>query len=210
MYRWEQAINEVKPDIVEIITWNDYPESHYIADLNPNVNLGSLAPSYVNGFVHAPWRIIAQYYITWLKTGSAPAVQVHSSENQPHLHAANQLNHETQNDQVIYWYRAHPKAVTCSGGARPSNADYPVDAVFAFALLSQSATISLDIGSNHASFSAGPGATMGSVPFPTEDGQVPFVQIVRNGVITKSGWGDMHVTQSCSYYNFNPFVGVVG
>lgn len=29
-YRWEQAINTVKPDIVEIVTWNDYPESHYI------------------------------------------------------------------------------------------------------------------------------------------------------------------------------------
>jgi glucan endo-1,3-alpha-glucosidase len=25
-YRWEQAINTVKPDIVEIITWNDYGE----------------------------------------------------------------------------------------------------------------------------------------------------------------------------------------
>lgn len=29
-YRWEQAINDVKPDIVEIVTWNDYGESHYI------------------------------------------------------------------------------------------------------------------------------------------------------------------------------------
>jgi hypothetical protein len=25
-YRWEQAINTVKPDIVEIVTWNDYGE----------------------------------------------------------------------------------------------------------------------------------------------------------------------------------------
>ena len=29
-YRWEQAINTVKPDIVEIISWNDFGESHYI------------------------------------------------------------------------------------------------------------------------------------------------------------------------------------
>ena len=76
-YRWEQAVNEVVPDIVEIVTWNDYPESHYIADLNPKVNLGALAPSYVNGFIHAPWRIIAQYYITHFKTGHAPVVQVY-------------------------------------------------------------------------------------------------------------------------------------
>jgi glucan endo-1,3-alpha-glucosidase len=28
-YRWEQTL-QVKPDIVEIVTWNDYGESHYI------------------------------------------------------------------------------------------------------------------------------------------------------------------------------------
>ncbi|KAK7693520.1 hypothetical protein QCA50_003088 [Cerrena zonata] len=93
-YRWQQAI-QLKPDIVEIITWNDYGESHYIGDINPNVDLGQQAPNYVNGFVHAPWRIVANYYIQWYKTGSPPAIQ---------------------NDQVVFWYRSHPKAVTCSGG----------------------------------------------------------------------------------------------
>jgi glucan endo-1,3-alpha-glucosidase len=76
-YRWEQAINTVKPDIVEIVTWNDYGEcqsvpynhgdtqsddnaAHYIADINPKVNLGNDAPNYVNGFTHSPWRTIMQ------------------------------------------------------------------------------------------------------------------------------------------------------
>ncbi|KAK4999477.1 hypothetical protein LTR66_001497 [Elasticomyces elasticus] len=31
--RWDQAIKTVQPDIVEIITWNDFGESHYIRDL---------------------------------------------------------------------------------------------------------------------------------------------------------------------------------
>ena len=115
-----------------------------------------------------------------------------------------------QNDQVIFWYRAHPKAVTCSGGDKPSNWNYPVDAVFAFALLSDSANVSLDIGSSHSAFSAGPGVTMGSVPFPIEDAQVPFIQIIKNGQVYKSGYGAMSVTQNCPYYNFNPYVGVVG
>lgn len=74
-YRWVQAIQEVKPDIIEIgasgvkssgqclfllillVTWNDYgemdlifiplslsviriAESHYIGDINPNVDPG--------------------------------------------------------------------------------------------------------------------------------------------------------------------------
>jgi hypothetical protein len=77
-YRWKQAINDVKPDIVEIVTWNDYAESHYIGDINPNVYLDSNVSQYVNGFVHAPWRIVADYYIKWYKNGSAPVVGVNA------------------------------------------------------------------------------------------------------------------------------------
>ncbi|KAF7378461.1 hypothetical protein MSAN_00273200 [Mycena sanguinolenta] len=187
-YRWLQAIQDVKPDIIEIVTWNDYAESHYIGDINPNVDLGDAAPNYVNGFPHAAWRIIAQYYISWYKTGTAPAVE---------------------NDTVVFWYRAHPKAVSCSGGWAPRMVDFPADAVFAMSLLSSPATISLDIGSTHAQFDAGVGAAIGSVNFPVEDAQIPFIQIIRNGQTVKSGFGSVFVTESCSWYNFNPFVGVI-
>jgi glucan endo-1,3-alpha-glucosidase len=97
-YRWQQAVNDVKPDIVEIgnfylsscypkirpftlsVTWNDYGESHYISDINPNVNLGSQAPLYVDGFVHSNWRDVAQYYISYFKTGS-PTLTVGSYDS---------------------------------------------------------------------------------------------------------------------------------
>ncbi|KAK7464127.1 hypothetical protein VKT23_006291 [Stygiomarasmius scandens] len=187
-YRWEQAINGVKPDLVEIVTWNDYGESHYIADINPKVDLGTLAPNYVNGFEHGPWRIMAEYYISWFKNGSPPAVET---------------------DTVVFWYRAHPKSVTCSGGDRPRNSDFPADAIFAWSLLTSPATISLDVGSNHAEFDAGTGVGIGSVPFPSEDSQIPFVQIIRNSVSVKSIHGSMFITNACSYYNFNPWVGVL-
>lgn len=55
---------------------NDYAESHYIGDINPNVYLGDQASQYVNGFDHSHWRIIAQYYIQLYKTGQAPAITV--------------------------------------------------------------------------------------------------------------------------------------
>ncbi|KZT25212.1 glycoside hydrolase family 71 protein [Neolentinus lepideus HHB14362 ss-1] len=186
-YRWQQAL-QIAPDIVEIVTWNDYGESHYIGDINSNVDLGTYAPNYVPGFVHADWRIVAQYYISYYKNNAAPTVT---------------------NDTVVFWYRSHPKNVTCSGGLLPRNSDFPVDAVFAMAILSDTATISLDIGSSHSQFNAGPGVTMGSVPFPTEDSQIPYIQILRNGTQVASGYGSMSVTQSCSYYNFNPFVGSI-
>lgn len=110
----------------------------------------------------------------------------------------------------MFWYRAHPKAVSCSGGWAPRMSTFPTDAVFAMSLLGSPATISLDIGSTHAQFDAGVGASsVGSVNFPVEDSQIPFIQIIRNGETVKSMFGSVFVTQSCSWYNFNPFVGVV-
>ncbi|KAG8683076.1 hypothetical protein FRC09_016316, partial [Ceratobasidium sp. 395] len=129
------------------------------------------------------------YYIKWYKNGSAPAVTA---------------------DQIVFWYRSHPKAVTCSQGDVPRNSQYPADAVFAFALLTSPATVTLDIGSNHYQWNAAAGTSMGSVPFPTQDAQIPYFQIIRNGVKIKDGYGSVYVTKACSIYNFNPFVGVIG
>ncbi|KAG2040412.1 glycoside hydrolase family 71 protein [Suillus americanus] len=186
-YRWQQAVNDVKPDIVEIVTWNDYGESHYIGDINPNVYLGTQAPLYVDGFTHAAWRDVAQYYISWFKTGSAPTIT---------------------KDEVVFWYRAWPKAVNCSTGSLPRNAAYPEDAVFALAMLKDTATITLAIGSNTVTFTAGAGVTMGSVPFLSEDSQVPYIAISRDDTKVADTHGSMYVNQSgCTYYNFNPFVG---
>ncbi|KIK69895.1 glycoside hydrolase family 71 protein [Collybiopsis luxurians FD-317 M1] len=188
-YRWEQAISDVKPDIVEIITWNDYGESHYISDINPIVNLGDLAPLYVDGFDHGAWRTIAQYYISWYKTGTAPTIT---------------------EDQVVYWYRAYPKAITCSQGDLPRNSAFPADAVFAFSMLTSDATIALAVGDSQASFNASAGVAIGSVAFSMEDGQHPVISIIRDGTTVKSGTGAKAIsTSSCPYYNFNPLVGIV-
>jgi len=187
-YRWRQAIGTVKPDIVEIVTWNDYGESHYISDINPNVDLGA-ASAYVDGFVHSPWRVMAQYYISWYKNGVAPAIT---------------------KDQVIFWYRSHPKAAVCSSGTLPRNSAYPADAIFAFAMLASPATVTMDIGSNnHYQWAAPAGISNGSVPFPVQDSQIPFLQIIRNGATVTSAYGSVYVTQTCSTYNFNPFVGIM-
>ncbi|EIW76482.1 glycoside hydrolase family 71 protein [Coniophora puteana RWD-64-598 SS2] len=185
-YRWQQAL-EVQPDIVEIVTWNDYAESHYIGDINPNVNLGTEAPLYVDGFVHAAWRDVAQYYISWYKTGAQPSIS---------------------DEEVVFWYRAYPKGVTCSTGSLPRNADFPADAVFAIAMLGSPATLTLAIGSQETNWSAPAGLSMGYVPFPTEDAQIPYIEVSRDGTKVFDGYGSMYVNQTgCDYYNFNPFVG---
>jgi len=107
-------------------------------------------------------------------------------------------------------YRTHPKAVTCDAGTLPRNSKYPADAIFALALLGSPATISLDVGSNHYQWNAAAGASIGSVAFPTQDAQIPYIQIIRNGSKVKDGYGSNYITKQCSFYNFNPFVGVIG
>lgn len=117
-----------------------------------------------------------------------------------------------QDDQVIFWYRKNPKGAVCTGGttSAPRNADFPADEVFALAMVTSDATITLDIGSSHAEFTAhGNQVSMGSVPFPVEDSQIPYIQILRNGAKVKDGYGSIFVEKTCTEYNFNPFVGVV-
>ncbi|KAF9258841.1 glycoside hydrolase family 71 protein [Marasmius fiardii PR-910] len=187
-YRWEQAINDVKPDIVEIITWNDYGESHYIADINPKVNLGDLAPKYVLGFEHGAWRTVAQYYISWFKSGHQPTIT---------------------EDKVVFWYRAYPKNTQCAEGDRPRNADYPADAVMAFSMLTSPATIQITIGGSLTQFNASAGVAIGTAPFPSQVNVTPSFKIVRNGITVKSGSGAKAITDNCPYYNFNPTVGSI-
>lgn len=194
--------NEVKPDIIEIQTWNDFCESHYIRDLPSQnvaakdyVELGEMG-NYVYGQNHAPWRIIAKYYIAYWKTGKPPAITM---------------------DQVVYWHRIHPKGTTCIGGSHTGirNNNYPVDAVFAWALVKDASTISMSVGSNkYWTFNAdGSGPAMGMVPFPayvSGSGVTPEVSIMRNGVVIATDKSSVPISTNCAYQNFNPVVNLVG
>ncbi|KAI9712085.1 MAG: hypothetical protein M1820_001794 [Bogoriella megaspora] len=195
--RWSAAVNTVHPDIIEIQTWNDWGESHYIRDQPANWESGPASAqlgdmeAYVNNTSHSPWRIITNYYATWYKTGSPPPIS---------------------EDQVVYWYRRHPKTASCSGG-NIRNADLVSDAVFAWALVQDTANITMTAGSNSLwTFEAdGSGPKMGMVPFPDDlgDGVIPEITISR-GDEHISGNMSVQITGDCEYMNFNPVVGLVG
>ncbi|CAK1364072.1 unnamed protein product [Cercospora beticola] len=194
--------DEIQPDIIEILTWNDFCESHYIRDLPSQdikakdyVELGDMG-AYVWGQNHAPWRIIAKYYITWWKTGTPPPITM---------------------DQVVFWHRIHPKATLCLGGSSTGirNNQFPEDAVFAWALVKDAATISMSVGSNkYWTFSAdGSGPAMGRVPFPayvSGSGVTPEVSIMRGGKVVAVSDSSVPISTNCAYQNFNPVVNLVG
>ncbi|KAL0959133.1 hypothetical protein HGRIS_014424 [Hohenbuehelia grisea] len=83
--RWESILeHRSSVDLVEIITWNDYGESHYVGPIEGS-QPGS--ESWVNGFDHTAWLDIMQYYITAFKTGAFPAVSA---------------------DRIFLWARLYP------------------------------------------------------------------------------------------------------
>ncbi|KAI8577354.1 hypothetical protein K450DRAFT_282605 [Umbelopsis ramanniana AG] len=192
--RWEEIL-KLKPDFVEIITWNDFGESHYIGPLhpeNPSVYAGPAtdgAKSWVENMPHDGWRDISQAYITAYKNGaSAPVVT---------------------KDEIVYYYRLMPKDTICSSDPTgpPTGRDYVEDKVYAVTLLKSPATLTITSGGNSpVQFSAPSGVSIWSVPMGVGSQQF---KLIRNGATALSGTGSQQVKNSCTIYNFNAFVGTV-
>lgn len=196
--RFQSLVNkEVQPDIIELLTWNDYAESHYLRQLPSQdvtatdyVVMGDEG-NYVYGQNHNPWRVIAKYYITWWKNGKAPSVTM---------------------DQVVFWHRNHPKGISCTGGS-VRGSTYPVDGVFSWALVSAKSTISVAVGSNKYTYVADQtGPVLNMVPFPSNlsSGITPAVSIIRGGKVLQSASSGQAITSACSYQNYNPVVTLAG
>ncbi|KAH6981705.1 glycoside hydrolase family 71 protein [Ilyonectria sp. MPI-CAGE-AT-0026] len=93
--RWQQVL-EVMPEYIEIITWNDFSESSYIADI-VTAQVVSGAEVYVDGFDHSAMRSVLPYFIKAYKAGSK--------------------NVELPGDETaIAWYRTTPATVGGDGG----------------------------------------------------------------------------------------------
>ncbi len=65
--RLEQVL-DVMPDAVEIISWNDFGEAHYIGEVIDRQVIPTAKP-YVEGFSHDGYRAILPYYVAAYKAG---------------------------------------------------------------------------------------------------------------------------------------------
>ncbi len=128
--QWRAAI-EAGADWVELVTWNDWGESTYVAPVD------HASTALVDGHpwgglpTHRGFLELCRYLIAWFKTGKPPPV--------------------TQ-DQVFLAYRLHPAKAEGSrlplakSGDRPLGADVLKDRVHALTLLSKPATAELRVG----------------------------------------------------------------
>jgi len=128
--RWNQimSLSQNELNLVELIGWNDFGESHYMGPIEGAMPNGSSV--WVNGFSHLPWLQMSKYYITAFKTGTYPKIVT---------------------DQIYWWFRTSSKYAVCSDPlGKPANWQWADDDIVIFALLTAPAqVIVVNFGNAH-------------------------------------------------------------
>ncbi|KAH6842747.1 mutanase [Chaetomium sp. MPI-CAGE-AT-0009] len=132
--RWQQVLY-LQPEFVQIISWNDFGESHYIGPLDDRqyeaFDIGHAPFNYVEDMPHDGWRI----HLPWL------------------IDTYKDLNPAVGTESAAMWFRKSPGASCRDGGTTGNTAtqlqlEYPPkdifqDKIFIAALLSEPASLML-------------------------------------------------------------------
>ncbi|TVY32902.1 Glucan endo-1,3-alpha-glucosidase [Lachnellula subtilissima] len=191
--RWAQTL-DIKPDFVQIVTWNDFGEAHYIGPISNTADVAAGSLQYVQNMPHDSWREFLPYYIAAYK--GKPLIPTR--------------------DQMQYWYRTAPVNAgnTCgvvgnsagNGQATTTPNQILEDGVFFSALLVSAAQVQVQIGSAQAvTFQGSAGINHWSVPFNGQTG-TPKFSVLRGGAVVNSGTGaaitaGTSLANGCANYN---------
>ncbi|KAF3910589.1 hypothetical protein ABW21_db0203193 [Orbilia brochopaga] len=182
--RWNQIL-ALAPPLIQLVTWNDFGESSYIGPYNLGHTDDGSKP-WTEGFPHDAWRTLGKPFVAAYKSGArTPTVT---------------------DEKIVYWYRPHPKGLTCSDSlARPNGADFAQDKIFVATMLKTPGTVVIQSGGNGpVTINVPAGITLSSVDMAV--GTQSF-RLQRNGCDVISGNGGIPVAGSCEKYNFNAYVG---
>lgn len=179
--KWMSMIQVEKPELVEIVTWNDFYEATYWSPIDDPVKTGGVhAPL---GFFksHAGALELLKYYIQWYKTGRQPAIH---------------------RDTIYWFYRTHPKDAVA-----PNDPDGPVtglygpvaDNIYVTCNLTAPAILTVNTGGHTQTINVPAGSTDVAVPFTP--GPQTFA-LSRHGRTILQGTGDS-IDQTIERYNFN-------
>ncbi|KAJ8593966.1 glycoside hydrolase [Rhizopogon salebrosus TDB-379] len=142
--RWESLIDiRDKVDIVQIISWNDFGESHYIGPIEGDQ---PMSQAWVDGNDHTGWLALTSYYASAFKTGTYPT---------------------PAKDQLVMWSRPHPASASASSDSvgRPANYQLTQDMVWAVVLATSPATVELSTSPTQSqTFSVPAGISKLSIP----------------------------------------------
>ena len=202
--RWNDILT-LSTQYLEIITWNDYGESHYIGPLSsPHLDDGN--SKWTNDMPHDGFLSMAKPYIQAFKQSSKT------------------VNSFIQSDQLIYWYRPTLTSASCDSTdnceqplptpnpnyfiGKPNGHETLQDAVFVVALLIADGTVTVTSGSNTQQFPASAGPNIFQLSMGT--GTQSF-SLIRKGQTVLSGNSPKDIISDCvcGIYNFNAFVGTL-
>jgi glucan endo-1,3-alpha-glucosidase len=192
--RLEQILSD-QPDFVEVITWNDAGESHYVGNSWPEPIDGTDIPDYTDGMDHKGWLNVIGPAITALKAGATTSADIVPTGDAEVTGA--------------FWYRPILTTTACPNG-KPDGADNAQDAVnYAVLVAANSTGLAINIssgGSQIASESLSPGLNTNSIPsLVAGDVQVDIVDVSGSSVSSTTGPQPVN-GDSADLCNYNYYV----
>ncbi|TFY60494.1 hypothetical protein EVJ58_g5116 [Rhodofomes roseus] len=183
--RWETLIEKRdQVDVVEIVTWNDYSESHYIGPIEgsqPN------SQAWTNGMPHLGWLAMTNYYATAFREGSYPAIT---------------------KDQIYMWARPHPKNADSSDSVgKPTSYQLTEDKLWAVVFAQSNAIVVISTASGTTqTVDVSAGVTKLSMDLVPGSGM--SATMTRNGqtVVSLEPGSAFTFNASPEIYNYNAFV----
>ncbi|KAF7364279.1 putative alpha-1,3-glucanase/mutanase [Mycena sanguinolenta] len=177
--RWREILS-LQPNFVEIVTWNDYGESHYVGPLSsPHTDDGS--SRWVNDMPHDGWLEMAKPFIQAYKAGSTNVNQ----------YITNTTMQPANNPSGNYFE------------GRPNGYQTMTDDVFVVTLLRAAGTVVVNSGGTAYTYSAPAGASAFAVPFhlATDTEHLPL-RVNFNAYVGTVPPGPRDVLQSDGLSNF--------
>lgn len=165
---------------MEVITWNDAGESHYVGNFWPEQIAGTSEGDYANGYDHSGWQQVIKPFIAAYKNGATSVAQIETQSGSP---------------EGAMWYR--PLLTSASCASTITNYQQAEDAVnFAIILPAADSAYTIEVYSNDAligKFSGVQGLNYKSVPGLQAGGGQSIRVLDSSGNVVKTANGTKDV-----------------
>jgi glucan endo-1,3-alpha-glucosidase len=180
--KWERLL-ELKPDFIELVTWNDHGESSYLGPVEGVIDDQTWAR-----LSHDALLDLSSYYHTAFKTGRKPAI---TEEKAYYFYRTHSLNAKATNDPL----------------GLPEEMKQQKDHIFVITMLASAATVIVKSGSKtYDPISVPAGAHKVGVPFHQG---VQTVTVHRGNTQVMGGTGDTPISDNIRLYNGNIVAGMM-